>query len=215
MEREAVALLDGHFRLQDPGPHAVMLTGGHTPLAIYRTLEQTADRADDALWLLISDERHVPVESPENNFAKMRGIVEALGVEPSRVMRVHTELPLEKAADRYDAELRAFFDRGGQVTLGILGLGADGHVASLFDIEDLERGNGRYAIAVPRAEGPDRISVTPDLLRKVERLVFLVAGDEKAAIVRQLETDPASVIANRATQGIAGVELWYAPGTSE
>lgn len=210
METMAVELLTEHLCLACATPHAVMLTGGQTPLGIYRQLTSAPVAVDDSLHLLISDERHVPENSRENNYANMHALVRALDLDDSRVMRVHTELPLDAAADRYHAELAAYLERGGRITLGILGLGADGHVASLFDDQDLQRGAGRYALAVPREIAPNRVSVTPDLLREVESLVLLVAGPEKAGIVESIMTDPERVVAGRALRGIAGIELWYA-----
>ncbi len=210
MEQAARALLVEHFRLADAEPHAVMLTGGSTPQGLYRSLAAAPDSADDRLHLLISDERHVPLDSPANNFATMRPMIDAWRIDDSRVLRVHTELPLQESADRYDAELASFFKQGGRITLGILGLGADGHAASLFNANDLNRSKERFAIAVPRHEGPDRISVTPDLLAKSERLIFLVAGPKKAAIVEKITSDPETVIAAQAVQGTSQVELWYA-----
>jgi 6-phosphogluconolactonase len=209
MQREATALLTEHFGLACPEPHAVMLTGGRTPLGVYRALERSPVAAGDSLHLLISDERHVPENSFDSNYAKMHAMVRALGLDDSRVMRVRTELPLEAAADRYHQELATYLENGGRITLGILGVGADGHVASLFDEQDLRRGAGRYAIAVARESGPNRVSVTRDLLLKVESLVFLAAGREKAGIVETILADPGSVVAGRAVRGISQIELWY------
>jgi 6-phosphogluconolactonase len=213
MERRALDLLREHFSLSSPGPHAVMLTGGGTPLGIYRRIEKAPPAVDERLHLLVSDERHVPLESPENNFAKMRPMIRAMGIGDWRLMRVHTSLALDAAADRYHEDLASFFDRGGRVTLGILGLGADGHAASLFGPHDVDRGKDRYAIAVPRDAGPDRVSVTRDLLLRVEKLVFLVAGAEKKEAVERLLKRPASIAAGQAVEGHCDVELWRAGGS--
>jgi 6-phosphogluconolactonase len=210
MQREAIALLAEHFGLSGVGQHAVMLTGGRTPVGIYRTLETSPVAVDDSLCLLISDERHVPQDSIDNNYARMHAMVHALGLDDSQVMRVHTELPLEAAANRYHEELATYLDSGGRIRLGILGLGADGHVASLFDEQDLRRGAGKYAIAVPRKVAPDRVSVTRDLLLKVESLVLLVAGTDNAEKGETNISDPASVVAGQAMRDISQVELWYA-----
>jgi len=139
----------------------------------------------------------------------MRPMVRALGIDESRVMRVHTELPLVDAAGRYDSELAKFFEQGGHITLGVLGLGADGHVASLFTEQDLARSPNRYAVAVPREPGPNRISVTQKLLLRAESLVFLVAGPEKADIVRATLNDPESTVAGKAVRDVAQTEIWY------
>ncbi len=93
--------------------------------------------------------------------------------------------------------------------MGLLGLGLDGHVASLFNKQDLKRGAGRYAVAVPLKNGSDRISVTRNLLLQVESLVFLVAGREKADILEKTLNDPSSTVAGQAVRGISQTELWY------
>lgn len=213
MEQDAVALLKEHFGLSCAGPHAVMLTGGKTPLGLYKRVEESPGRIDDRLHLLISDERHVGEDSPDNNFASMRPMIDAIGIDDSRAMRVNTRLPLRAAADRYDQDLGSFFQRGGRITLGILGLGADGHVASLFGPDDVAAGAGRYAVAVRRSDGPDRVSVTRDLLLKVQRTIFFVTGPAKAQIVDKLASDPASVTAGQVFQDAPGVELWFCRAT--
>ena len=209
LEDAAVALIEEHFTIADDTPHAVMLTGGNTPTGIYARLARSTIRADANLRVLQSDERHVPLDCEENNHAKTRAMIEAVGVDDTRVMRVHTELGLNAAAELYNRELTAFFDDGGRITLGILGLGADGHAASLFTPQDIAMGKGRFAIAVPREKGPDRVSVTPNLLRRVGRLVFLVTGAEKEAIVRAVIERHGEITAVRAVEGCPNVELWF------
>ena len=208
MEHSAARLLEQHFSLDCDGPHAVMLTGGQTPLGIYRTIEESPPPINDSLRLLITDERHVPLKSPESNFGQMRAMVHALGMDESRMMRVHTELSLDAAADRYHEKLASFIRDKGRITLGLAGLGTDGHVASLFHMDDLQHGHGRYAIAVPRDSGPDRVSVTQDLLTRVEHLVFLVAGPEKADMVAQILSGPENLVAGQAVKYAGSVELW-------
>ena len=209
IEQRAAAMLEEHFGLSSTQPHAVILTGGKTPLGLYGRLENSPPRIDDQLHLLLSDERHVPSDSPEHNFAQIRPMIDALGVDDARVIRVNTRLPLEAAARRYHEELAAYFDRGGRITLGILGLGADGHVASLFTPDDVQMGTGRFAIAVRRKNGPHRISVTRDLLLKAKRLVFLVRGAEKAQVVERLANDPTSVAAGRIVRDAPDVQVWF------
>lgn len=210
MKHEALELLETHFCISCSVPHAVMLTGGTTPLPLYTALESEPPAVDDELCLLVTDERHVPAGSSESNYGKMRGMISAMGLNDSRVMRVHTGLALDDSANRYNEELASFFKRDGRITLGILGLGGDGHLASLFSMDDLDRGRGHYAIAVRRNSGPDRVSVTRDLLLKAERLVFLVAGRKKAEIVERMRTEPDTVIAGRALKNAsARTELWF------
>jgi len=209
LERKALLLLAEHFQQTDEQPHAVMLTGGRTVRGLYQRLQQLPCPVDDGLHLLISDERHVPLGSPQSNYGNMRPMVSALGIDDSRVMHVDTELPLQQAADDYHEQLATFLENRGRITLAILGLGADGHLASLFETAHLSAGKNRLAIAVPRQPGPDRVSVTRGLLLKIERIVFLVAGAEKAQIVGKMLHAPDSVIASKALKGAKSAEIWY------
>jgi len=210
LEEEAAQLLRSSLSLARAEPYAVMLTGGKTPLGVYARLAASPPSPSPLLRIFLSDERHVPRDASESNFAQIVPLLRALALDDDRVFRVLTELPLEEAADRYHRELTSFLDRGGSMPLGILGLGADGHVASLFDEADLERGKDRAAIAVARPSGPDRISVTRTFLLRVERLVFLVVGAEKEPIVERISRSPETVVAGRALEGAADVELWFA-----
>ncbi|MEA1951219.1 MAG: 6-phosphogluconolactonase [Planctomycetota bacterium] len=209
VEEAALGLLEEHFTLADDAPHAVMLTGGRTPTGVYERLRQTPVEADGNVWVMLSDERHVPLDSPENNFAKMLPAIEAMGIDDSRVISVHTEQSLEDAAEQYDRQLASFVEAGGRITLGILGMGADGHLASMFCPQHIAMGQGRYAIAVPKEDGPDRISVTRDLLQRVERLVFLVTGEDKKDVVETAAAGRMETVAEQALEGHANVELWF------
>jgi 6-phosphogluconolactonase/glucosamine-6-phosphate isomerase/deaminase len=187
-----------------------MLSGGRTPVAAYAEVAQRGFWAAADLHVLLSDERMVPEDSPDSNLGGLRPMLNALEVEDDRILRVDTSVPLKKAAAGYDRALQQFVRSGGRITLGILGLGPDGHTASLFSPDDLTRAPGALAVAVPRREGPDRVSVTPDLLKRVEVLIFLVMGRDKQDVVSRLMKDPDAVVAGRAVREAAAVQLWTA-----
>jgi len=188
-----------------------MLAGGQTPLEAYRLVAERRPQAGKGLHVLFSDERHVPADSMESNYGKARPLLAALGLPEDRVLRVHAELGLAEAAQRWDDDLTGFFQRGGTIPFGVLGLGADGHTASLFSREDVERGMGCYAIPVTPPTGPARISVTPRLLKKVGHLVFVVTGSGKTEVVERLLHQPDSLTAGLAVAGAPSVDLYYAP----
>jgi 6-phosphogluconolactonase len=193
------------------GGSALMLSGGRTPLPAYRQLAARRPRPAAGLRLLYSDERHVPIASESSNFHQSLPLIEALGLPDSAVLRVRTELSLEQAAADYGHALGAMLGSGVRIGLGLLGLGTDGHTASLFNLSSLEQGRGRLAIAVQRPDGLQGISVTPDLLSRVEQPLFLVSGAEKQeATARFLRGDP-ELIALRAVAGCPTVEIWIAP----
>jgi len=192
------------------GPSAVMLSGGTTPLPAYRALGSRALPHDERLHILFSDERYVPSDSEASNYHRTRPLLDTLALAPQQLLRVRTELPLEQAAQDYEHALDTLLKSGIRITLGLLGLGADGHTASLFSAADLARASGHLAIPVQRPDGMSAVSVTPGLLAQVEVLLFVVAGSGKKDALRALETHAADLTAWRAVQGCSGVELWTA-----
>jgi 6-phosphogluconolactonase len=194
--------------LAAPGTHAVMLAGGTTPMNAYRALAQQGVRRDERLHMLFSDERYVPADSPASNYYQSRPLLEALALPQEEILRVRTELTLDAAAADYAERLSTLLSAGIHVGLGLLGLGADGHTASLFSAADLERARGRYALAVQRPDGMSAVSVSPEFLATVREPLFVVAGADKRDAVRALLAHSAALTAWRAVSGCTRVELW-------
>ena len=191
------------------GASAIMLSGGTTPLPAYRALAR-GPLPHDRLHILFSDERYVPSDSDASNYHQSRPLLDALALPATAVARVRTELPLDEAARDYESQLAALLNSGVRIGLGLLGLGADGHTASLFGAADLECARGHLAIAVHRPDGMSAVSVTPDLLSRVEELLFVVAGSGKHDAVQALAAQDPKSTAWRAVQGCAGAQLWFA-----
>lgn len=192
------------------GPTAIMVPGGRTPAPIFEAIVRKPFVIPPMAYITYTDDRHVPEDSPESNYGASKPMLQALKCPPERVIRVHTDLPLEAAAERYHAELESFLDTGGRLVTAFLGLGPDGHTCSLFTQEDLDKSAGRYAVAIKRPLAPHRVSVTPELLEKAERIILLAAGEEKKETVEKLLRNPASVTAGKAIMACANVELWIA-----
>lgn len=191
---------------QDGG--AVMLSGGNTPRPAFAKLGAEHLHPGRGLTLLYSDERYVPANSEASNYRASLPLVTALRLPEHNTLRVRTELPLPDATDDYDRRLSQLLSAHGQITLGLLGLGGDGHTASLFSPADLERAQGRLAISVDRPDGMQAISVTPALLQRVEHVLFVVTGqDKRAALTAFLASDP-KLVAWRAVANCADVEVW-------
>jgi 6-phosphogluconolactonase len=191
------------------GPPVIMLAGGHTPIPAYREVARRRPPRGDALTIIYSDDRYVPPDSDSSNYHATRPLLDALGLSENQVLRVRTELPLEEAAQDYESSLRTLLQAGAHIGLALLGLGPDGHTASLFRPENLEQSRHHLAIAVQRPDGMQGISVTPDFLANVAEPLFVVAGSGKhdaiAAFIRQ---DP-NLVALRAVAGCPRVELWF------
>jgi 6-phosphogluconolactonase len=189
-------------------PAAVMLSGGRTPLAAFRALGAASLSPSAGLRLLYSDERHVAADSEASNFHQSKPLLHALALPEDRVLRVRTELSLADAADDYERQLAALLHDLPALRFGLLGLGADGHTASLFSAADLERAAGRLAIAVHRPDGRDAVSVTPALLARFETLLVVAAGADKRAVLRRLLAQDSEVVAGRAVAAREFVDVW-------
>jgi 6-phosphogluconolactonase len=187
---------------------AIMLSGGKTPLPAYRELAARGPKHNEHLHILFSDERYVPSTADASNYHQSCELLNELALPEDALLRVRTELPLARAAQDYERRLAGLLEAGIRIRLGLLGLGPDGHTASLFDAADLERAQGHLAIAVERPDGMAGISVTPELLAHVEELVFVVAGGGKHDAIRSLMNCDPGLIAWRAVQGLSSVELW-------
>jgi 6-phosphogluconolactonase len=187
---------------------AVMLSGGTTPLPAYRALGERKIIPGAQLRILFTDERSVPATSPASNYHQSEPLLQALALPQERVLRVRTELPLAAAATDYAAQLGTLLKAAGGVGLGLLGLGPDGHTASLFNAADLERARGHLAIPVQRPDGMSAVSVTPQFLATVREPVFVVAGAGKDEAIRRLIAQDLNLTAWAAVQGCAAVELW-------
>lgn len=191
-----------------PGPSALMLSGGNTPLPAYRALSCRELPHDAGLRIVFTDDRYVPADSEKSNYHQSRPLLDALALPAHAVLRVHTELPLQEAAADYERQLAGLATAGARVGLGLLGLGADGHTASLFTAADIGRARGRLAIAVQRPDGMSGISVTPEFLAQVAEPVFVVAGGGKREALAALAAGDPALTAWRAVQGCPHVALW-------
>lgn len=194
----------------EAAPFAVMLSGGSTPLPIYEAIASAPSPCSPALHLTFSDDRHVPLDSPLSNHGNILPMIAALGVTTDRVIAVNPEVSLDAAAAEYEQSFDAFFSKGGSLRLALLGMGEDTHTCSLFSDADLAASVDHLAIPVRKNTPPDRVSVTPGLLEIADRIIILVAGASKAAVIQQLLTEPETTIAGRAVAGCPSVELWYA-----
>jgi 6-phosphogluconolactonase len=166
---------------------AVGLSGGSTPRVAYeRAAALEADWSTATLWLV--DERCVLPEDPLANTRLVRETILERVASPPRFHEIATHVGVEGAADRYDALLR----RDGVPPLLFLGVGSDGHTASLFpDAPSLAEGE-RLAVAADAGMEPfvPRITMTLAAIGAAEHVVFLVTGEDRAERVRQAFASP-------------------------
>ena len=178
----------------------VALCGGETPLRLYETLAMSPYR-DYLPWEKIhffwGDERCVPSGDLESNYGMAwQSWLKHIAIPSSNIHRIQGELDPEQAAAKYQKELKAFVEKGQEwpnLDWVLLGLGTDGHTASLFPGSSLEQGDKFAAIAVHNkflGKLADRVSLTPLIINRSRQVVFLVSGSgKKAALAASLKGD--------------------------
>jgi 6-phosphogluconolactonase len=174
---------------------AVALAGGSTPRGAYELLAIEPRRSQvswDAVRFYFGDERCVPPEDPESNYGMARdALLAPLGVPQTHVHRMRGEIPPAQAAVEYALILRETLGEAPQLDLCMLGIGADGHTASLFpghdpltDDDDLVR--AVYGEAVEMW----RLTITPKVINSSREVLFGVSGAQKAAALRAIREGP-------------------------
>jgi len=189
-------------------PVGVMLPGGRTPRAAYELVAKSGARVPRNVSIIVSDERHVPPDSPDSNFLMMKPFLEAIGCAPDRRIFVNTNLGRREAAIDFGRKLGQFAQAGGAIETCFLGLGADGHTASLFNDAQLKAGINYNAVDVDRPDGKSGISATPMVIRGSRRIIFVVTGSDKTTMAKALAESPGSITAGKVVFGHPAVELW-------
>ena len=186
-----------------PGRLAVSLSGGSTPKQLYETLATPAfiDRIPwDRIHWFWGDERFVPTDDPRSNTAMVRAaMLDHAPVPPGNIHPVPTiNLSPEAAASAYDAMLRAFKAEAPDrplFDLVLLGLGTNGHTASLFPGEPAVTERTAWAAPVAPPGEPIRITLTWPPLEDTRHAAFLVAGADKADMVARTRAHDRTVVA--------------------
>ena len=181
----------------DHGRCAILLAGGETPRSTYELLVEKPLR-DQVPWrglhLFWGDERCVSPDDPRSN-ARMvhRALIDRVPVPAGQVYPIPGDGDPRQAADEYEELLRRFFAGAApRFDLVLLGLGNDGHTASLFPDSPALEERQRWASVTRRAgEEIVRVTLTPRLINQADLIVFLVAGEDKATVLREvLENHP-------------------------
>lgn len=177
------------------GRFSVLLAGGDTPRRTYELLAVEPQRGRvpwERVHLFWGDERCVPPDSPHSNASMVRrALLDHVPVDPAHVHPVPYGRSPEESAEAYEQDLKEFF-RGGppRFDLVLLGLGADGHTASLLPGSSAVDEKVRWtAVAKRPEEAFSRVTVTFPLLNGAATALFLVSGAGKALVLRALLED--------------------------
>jgi 6-phosphogluconolactonase len=180
---------------------SIALSGGSTPRAAYQHLAARCPpwaRAD----FFFGDERIVPPDADGSNYKMANdALLDRLPLKEDQVHRIPGELPPDEAADRAEADLRACVpgDPVPRLDLIMLGMGPDGHTASLFPSAPELEETRRLMVPVHRPEMPQpwRVSMTMPVLNAGKRVLVLVGGAEKAPMVKRALAHDPSIPAGR------------------
>ena len=210
----------GNQAVAERGRFTIALSGGSTPEKLYALLATNARGALpwDKVFFFWGDERHVPPDHPDSNYRMAEAaMLSKIPIPASNVFRVPTENPdAAAAAEAYEQTLRKFFGlEQGQVPrfdLILLGMGPDGHTASLFPETPALREKSRLVVAnwVEKLKA-SRITFTLPVLNAARRVMFLVSGTDKAAALRAvLEGDaPGEQYPAKLVRPTDGKVIWF------
>jgi 6-phosphogluconolactonase len=184
-------------RIDESGRFSVALAGGSTPKATYEILAREYGGPEDLDWrgvyVFFGDERTVPPDHEDSNY---RMAQEALlsHVPAGSVHRMRGEMEPREAAALYEKELEEFFGGPPSLDLVLLGIGEDGHTASLFPRTPALDAHDRWAVENP-VEKLDtvRLTLTVPTINAARTVVFLVAGEGKAEALKEIfegDADP-------------------------
>jgi 6-phosphogluconolactonase len=199
------------------GRFTVALSGGSTPKALYSLLASNYSTfAWNRVFIFFGDERHVPPTDPESNYRMVQeSLLSKITIPPENVFRVPAENPdAAAAAADYESQLRKFFElkpnEFPRFDLILLGMGPDGHTASLFPDSAALEEQSRLVVAnwVEKFK-THRITFTFPVLNRAAEVIFLASGADKAEILRQvLEGKSSPPLPSQTVQPSDGKLLW-------
>lgn len=195
-----LVLQEASTAIADRGRFHFVLSGGSTPAPLYKYLAEPEKR-EEISWerthFYWGDERCVPPDDSGSNYRQAKLLLlDHLPVFPERIHRMKGELSPEEAASEYAAQLAALGKderKWPRFDLVLLGMGEDGHTASLFPNSHSDEYENRSVIPVTAHYGDrpsDRITLTPRVINSARTILFLVVGEEKAQAVKAVIDGP-------------------------
>jgi 6-phosphogluconolactonase len=183
--------------IAEKGSFTAALSGGKTPVEFYKRLAASKDILSwDRTHLFLADERFVPPSHNESNYGLIKEhLLSHVKIPDENVHRIQTEkITLEQSARRYEEDIRRFFCIDGssvpQFDLIMLGIGEDGHTASLFPGKSSLHERTRLAIPVIAEKFPgERITLTLPVINNARKIIFLVSGRVKAKVMKEILED--------------------------
>lgn len=193
------------------GRFSVALAGGSTPRALYALL--AAENLDwQAIHFFWGDERCLPPDHPESNYRMAaESLLTKIPLPPENIHRIMGELSPQLAAEKYQRNLRVFWGGAPRFDLVLLGMGEDGHTASLFPGSPALAETLRWVTALEHAAPPpplvSRVTLTLGAINAARQVIFLVSGAGKAKRLAEIWRGGSQLPAGR-VQPLDGDLLW-------
>ena len=198
----------------------VVLSGGNSPKKLYERLAtwNYSKQIDwDKIYFFFGDERYVPFTNPDSNGNMVKKILfDPLKIADANIFYINTVVPPDEAAKKYSKRILSYFkDKPLRFDLILLGLGDNGHTASLFPHTDVLKEKSALVKSVFLEETSSyRITMTAPLINEAHAVAFLVYGETKAHAVHEViegkrdsETYPAQLIVSE-----EGTVHWFLDG---
>ncbi|MEG9490783.1 6-phosphogluconolactonase [Mannheimia indoligenes] len=195
-------------------PVHISLSGGSTPKLLFKTLAQVPFKTEiqwQNLHFWWGDDRMVSPTDPESNYGEVQKLLfDHINIPAENIHRIRGEENVEQELARFSQELTACVPNL-EFDWIILGMGTDGHTASLFPHQTDFDDQNVAVIAKHPETGQIRISKTASLIEKAKRITYLVTGASKAEILKEIQTTPAENLPYPAAKIKAknGVTEWY------
>jgi 6-phosphogluconolactonase len=184
-------------RSQSAKPFTIALSGGSTPKNLHALMAGDPEIKDRLPWQTIhlfwGDERHVPPEDPQSNYRMAREtLIDRTPLPPENIHRMKGELPeAVRAAEEYEQELKKYFNHKSgelpQFDCVLLGMGPDGHTASLFPGTGALHVKNRLVVANWVAKFQSfRITLTAPVVNNANLIIFMVSGEQKADALKEV-----------------------------
>ncbi|VEH64889.1 6-phosphogluconolactonase [Rodentibacter pneumotropicus] len=174
-------------------PIHISLSGGSTPKLLFKTLAEAPYNTEihwENLHFWWGDERMVSSQSPESNYGEVQKLLfDHIQIPTENIHRIRGENEPHFELERFQEELSAVIPDGVFDWI-ILGMGADGHTASLFPYQTNFDDENLAVIAKHPESGQIRISKSAKLIEQAKRITYLVTGEGKAEILKEIQTTP-------------------------
>ncbi|CAB1275987.1 6-phosphogluconolactonase [Candidatus Nitrosacidococcus tergens] len=181
--------------ISQKGSFHVALSGGNTPKGLYKLLASTPyiDEIDwTRVYIYFGDERYVPMDDKDSNYRMAReSFLDQIPTPPYQVFRIPTEDPNPQVSANSYAELLKNYLPDNKFDLILLGVGADGHTASLFPHTSILEIHDRLVAAVYVEKlSTWRVSITYPLIEQAHQVLFLAAGIDKSPVIANILKNP-------------------------